>query len=130
MATTLILDDAGIPRRQGGAIARVGQRTARIILSAAFIVIVLIAWQVVTARGLEPPTIPPSPAAVIAALGGIFSSPDVWADFAASGAELFYGFALAALVGITAGLVFGWYPRVGYFFDPFLNLLYAIPRVA
>jgi NitT/TauT family transport system permease protein len=66
----------------------------------------------------------------VKAFGGIFSSPEVWADFAASGMELIYGFALAAIVGITAGIVIGWYPRVGYFFDPFLNLLYATPRVA
>jgi NitT/TauT family transport system permease protein len=99
-------------------------------LGAAFIVIVLAVWQVVTALGLEPPIILPSPAAVVKAFGGIFSSPDVWADFAASGMELIYGFALAAIVGITAGIVIGWYPRVGYFFDPFLNLLYATPRVA
>jgi hypothetical protein len=57
MATTLILDEAGIPRRQGGAIARVGQRTERIVLSTAFIVIVLVAWQVVTALGIEPPQV-------------------------------------------------------------------------
>jgi ABC-type nitrate/sulfonate/bicarbonate transport system permease component len=130
MATTLILDDAGLPRRQRGAIARVGQRTERMILSTAFIVIVLAAWQVVTALGLEPPIILPAPLAVVRAFQGIFSSPEVWADFAASGMELFYGFALAALVGVTAGLVIGWYPRIGYFFDPFLNLLYATPRVA
>jgi NitT/TauT family transport system permease protein len=130
MATTLILDDAGVPRRQRSAIARVGQRTERLVLGAAFIVIVLAVWQVVTALGLEPPIILPSPAAVVKAFGGIFSSPEVWADFAASGMELIYGFALAAIVGITAGIVIGWYPRVGYFFDPFLNLLYATPRVA
>jgi len=130
MATTLILDEAGIPRSRGGAIARVSPRSERILLGTASIIIVLVTWQLVTALGLEPPIILPSPAAVIAAFRGIFSSPDVWADFAASGAELFYGFALATLVGITAGLLIGWYPRVGYFFDPFLNLLYATPRVA
>jgi NitT/TauT family transport system permease protein len=130
MATTLILDEAGIPRSRGGAIARVGPRSERILLGATSIIIVLVTWQMVTALGLEPPIILPSPAAVIAAFRGIFSSPDVWADFAASGMELVYGFALATLVGITAGLVIGWYPRVGYFLDPFLNLLYATPRVA
>jgi ABC-type nitrate/sulfonate/bicarbonate transport system permease component len=130
MATTLILDEAGIPRSRGGAIARVGPRSERILLGASSIIIVLVTWQMVTALGLEPPIILPSPSAVIAAFRGIFSSPDVWADFAASGMELFYGFALATLVGITAGLLIGWYPRAGYFFDPFLNLLYATPRVA
>ena len=67
---------------------------------------------------------------MVAAFGSLFSSSDIWADFAASGKELFYGFALAALVGIAVGLLIGWYPRLGYFFDPFVNFLYAIPRVA
>ena len=60
----------------------------------------------------------------------LFSSPDVWTDLAASGQELLYGFALAAAVGIAAGLAIGWYPRVGYFVDPFVSFLYAVPRVA
>lgn len=60
----------------------------------------------------------------------MFSSPDVWENFAASGQELFYGLALAAVVGIAAGLAIGWYPRLGYFLDPFINFLYAVPRVA
>src|SRR5690242_9838813 len=111
MATTLILDETGIPRSRGGAIARVGPRSERILLGTASIIIVLVTWQLVTALGLEPPIIVPSPAAVITAFRGIFSSPDVWADFAASGTELVYGFVLATLVGITAGLVIGWYPR-------------------
>ena len=130
MTMTVILDDTGVHRRQNGIVAGVGQRTERIILGTAFIVIVLAAWQLVTALGIEPPIILPSPAAVIAAFQGLFTSSDIWADFAASGAELLYGFALAAIVGVVAGLLIGWYPRVGYFFDPFINLLYAIPRVA
>jgi NitT/TauT family transport system permease protein len=130
MTMTVILDDTGVHRRQNGIVAGVGERTERIILGTAFIVIVLAAWQLVTALGIEPPIILPSPAAVIAAFQGLFTSSDIWADFAASGAELLYGFALAAIVGVVAGLLIGWYPRVGYFFDPFINLLYAIPRVA
>jgi NitT/TauT family transport system permease protein len=130
MATTVVLDDAGVPMRQGGAAALVGQRAERLVLGAAFIVIVLVLWQLVTALGLEPPIILPSPAAVVGAFRTLFSSSDIWADFAESGMELLYGFTLAAVVGIATGLVIGWYPRLGYFFDPFINLLYAIPRVA
>ncbi len=44
--------------------------------------------------------------------------------------SLLYGLGLAAAVGISAGLLIGWYPRLGYFVDPFINFLYAIPRVA
>jgi ABC-type nitrate/sulfonate/bicarbonate transport system permease component len=128
---TIVLDDTGAPIRQGGGLfARLGQRTERLILGTAFIVALLVAWQIVTALGIEPPILLPSPADVIAAFGNLFSSSDIWANLAASGKELLYGFALAALVGVAAGLVIGWYPRLGYFFDPFVNFLYAIPRVA
>jgi NitT/TauT family transport system permease protein len=128
---TIVLDETGAPRRQGGAWqARVAPRTERIVLGTAFIVVVLVVWEAVTALAIEPPIILPSPADVIGAFRDLFSSSDIWADLAASGQELLYGFALAAVVGIAAGLFIGWYPRVGYFFDPFINLLYAIPRVA
>jgi ABC-type nitrate/sulfonate/bicarbonate transport system permease component len=129
MATTVVLDDAGLPRRSAGAVP-MGARTERVVLGTAFIILVLAAWWLVTALGLEPPILLPSPAAVVAAFGNVFASSDIWADFAASGLELGYGFALAAIIGVAAGLLLGWYPRVGYFFDPFINLLYAIPRVA
>jgi NitT/TauT family transport system permease protein len=132
MASTVILDEAGTPKRQGGATLRVGQRTERIVLGTAFIIIVFVIWELVTALGIQPRIILPSPWAVVDALKNLFTSPesDIWADFAVSGSELFYGLGLAAVVGIAAGLLIGWYPRVGYFFDPFINLLNAIPRVA
>jgi ABC-type nitrate/sulfonate/bicarbonate transport system permease component len=128
---TIVLDDSGTPKRQrGGTLAGMGQRTERIVLGTAFVVILLGGWQLVTALGLEPPILLPSPAGVISALANLFSSSDIWADLAESGKELLYGLALAVSVGIIGGLLIGWYPRVGYFFDPFVNFLYAIPRVA
>ena len=100
MATTVVLDDAGTPRRLAGAV-HLGARTERLVLGSAFIILVLAVWWLVTALGLEPPILLPSPAAVVAAFGNVFASSDIWADFAASGLELGYGFALAAIVGIT-----------------------------
>ncbi len=128
---TIILDAAGAPRRQGSSLfASMGPKVERIALGSAFIAVLFVIWQLVTALGIEPPILLPSPAGVVAAFRSLFSSSDIWADFAASGKELFYGLALASLVGIVAGLAIGWYPRLGYFFDPFINFLYAIPRVA
>jgi ABC-type nitrate/sulfonate/bicarbonate transport system permease component len=128
---TIVLDELGAPRRRGGSLfGRMGERTERLVLGTAFIVVLFAAWQLVTALGLEPPILLPSPANVAQAFRTLFSSSDVWADLAESGKEFFYGFGLAALVGIVAGLAIGWYPRLGYFFDPFINFLYAIPRVA
>jgi len=131
MATIVLLDDAGAPLRQtSGLGVQLGQRTERVLYGSIFILALFIVWEAVTLFGVEPPIVLPSPQGVIAAFTTLFSSPDLWDDFAASGQELLYGFALATVVGITAGLLIGWYPRLGYFFDPFLNFLYAVPRVA
>jgi len=128
---TIVLDDSGAPKRQDGVLfGRIGQRTQRLVLGTAFIVLLFAAWQSVTMLGIEPPILLPSPAAVIGTFQTLFSSPDIWQDLLASGKELLYGFVLASAVGITAGLAIGWYPRLGYFFDPFINFLYAVPRVA
>jgi NitT/TauT family transport system permease protein len=128
--TTIILDATGAPKRQGSSLIAVGPRAERFILGTGFLLLLLGGWQLVTALRIEPPILLPSPAEVIGAFEGFFSSSAIWADLAASGKELLYGYSLAAAVGITAGLAIGWYPRLGYFFEPFISFLYAIPRVA
>ncbi len=131
MATVILLDESGMAKRRGKAwAARMGAGSERVLLGGAFLVALFAAWVLVTALRVEPPIVLPSPWQVAAALGAYASSPDVLADFAASGQELLYGFALAALVGIIGGLLIGWYPRLGYFVDPFVSFLYAVPRVA
>lgn len=114
--------------RQPG--SRIGRRAERLVLGTIFMVALFAAWDMVAALGLEPPIVLPSPADVFGAFGDLFSAPDIWADFAASGQELLYGFALAAAVGIVLGLAIGWYTRLGDLVDPFVTFLYAIPRVA
>ncbi len=109
---------------------RAGKRTERIVLGGVFMAGLLVLWELVTALGVEPPIVLPSPADVVGAFGEMFTSPDIWADFAASGQELLYGFALATVVGIVVGLAIGWYAKLGYLVDPFVTFLYAIPRVA
>ena len=130
MAIVIPLDESGVPIRQRGSGYRISQRAERILYGSVFILALFALWECVTVLRLEPPIVLPSPQGVVAAFGTLFSSPDVWSDFAASGEELLYGLALATAVGIVAGLVIGWYPRLGYFFDPFINFLYAVPRVA
>lgn len=132
MATVILQGDPETSAgRTGGFMGwRIGQRTERFILGTLFMVALFAAWEFVTALGVEPPIVLPSPGDVIGAFGDLFSSPDIWADFAASGQELLYGFALAAVVGIVLGLAIGWYARLGYLVDPFMTFLYAIPRVA
>lgn len=130
MATVSLNDSGALGGQNHTSVVRMGPRTERIVLGTLFIASLFAAWELVTALGLEPPIILPSPADVVDAFRGLFSSSDIWADFAASGQELLYGLTLATAVGIAAGLAIGWYPRLGYLVDPFVNFLYAIPRVA
>jgi len=127
---TIRLGESDMAARQVVLSTIAGKRTERIVFGTAFIAALFVAWQSVTALGIEPPIILPSPADVVGAFQRLLSSPDAWADFAASGQELLYGFALATVVGIAAGLAIGWYPRVGYLVDPLVSFLYAVPRVA
>jgi NitT/TauT family transport system permease protein len=52
------------------------------------------------------------------------------ADLAFSGKNFGIGFGLALVTGVVFGVLIGWYRRVRLLSDPFLNALYAAPRIA
>jgi len=47
-----------------------------------------------------------------------------------SGKNFALGFLLALVAGVVLGVIIGWYRRVRLIADPFLNALYATPRLA
>ena len=51
-------------------------------------------------------------------------------DLAYSGRSFALGFALAAVAGVLLGVIVGWYRKVELLTGPFLNALYATPRIA
>jgi len=128
MATVILQDSEIAARRPSG--ARISERVQRLLWGGLFLLALFAAWQLEATFGLEPPILLPSPAEVVGAFGDFFSSPDILADFAASGQEFLYGFLLATAVGIVLGLAIGWYVKLGYLVDPLVTFLYAIPRVA
>jgi NitT/TauT family transport system permease protein len=60
----------------------------------------------------------------------LFSSGEIYNDLYVSGIELFWGYLLSALVAIPFGISIGWYKKMSYIFDPFVNAMNATPRVA
>jgi ABC-type nitrate/sulfonate/bicarbonate transport system permease component len=56
--------------------------------------------------------------------------PRFWNDVRVSFFELVSGYVLAVVLAIPLGLIFGWYKRLSYMADPWLNLFNALPRVA
>lgn len=102
----------------------------RRLLGVVSVVVLLGGWELVAALRIKPKILLPGPLDVAQAFQHIFSSSTIWDDLRVSGEELLYGYLLAVLVGVTLGIAFGWYRRLGYLFDPIVNFMYAVPRVA
>lgn len=71
-----------------------------------------------------------SPSAIIMSGYREVQLPRFWNDLRVSGTELIVGYLAAVVLGIPLGIVAGRYRKVNYFFDPWLNFMNALPRVA
>ena len=60
----------------------------------------------------------------------LFGSGDIYNDLYVSGIEFFWGYFLSVVVAIPFGIGMGWYKKMAYVFDPFVNAMNATPRVA
>jgi NitT/TauT family transport system permease protein len=109
---------------------RPDDRRVRIALGTLAVIVAFGIWELLTILKVQPRILLPNASDVVNAFKQIFTSPTVGADFAASGKELVYGYVLAVVVGVIAGLLIGWYRPIGYVLDPFVNFAYSVPRVA
>lgn len=71
-----------------------------------------------------------SPSLIFKAAVEMFRSGEIYHDLYVSGIEFLGGYFLAAAVAIPFGILVGWYKRMSYLFDPFINAMNATPRVA
>ncbi len=60
----------------------------------------------------------------------LFGSGEIYNDLYVSGIEFFWGYILSVVVAIPFGIGMGWYKKMAYVFDPFVNAMNATPRVA
>ena len=71
-----------------------------------------------------------APSLVWKAAAQLFGLGEVWNDLRVSGIEFFWGYVLSVIVAVPFGIMVGWYKRMAYIFDPFVNAMNATPRVA
>jgi NitT/TauT family transport system permease protein len=71
-----------------------------------------------------------SPSLIFKAAVQLFVSGEIYHDLYVSGIEFLGGYFLAVAVAIPFGIMVGWYKRMSYIFDPFINAMNATPRVA
>ncbi len=101
------------------------------ILGSAAVIIFLIVWELVgNVFQLINPMFMSAPSLIGKAAVQLFGSGEIFNDLYVSGIELFWGYALSAIVAVPFGIAIGWYKKFAYIFDPFVNAMNATPRVA
>ena len=101
------------------------------ILGTASVAIFLTVWELVgNTFQLINPMFMSAPSLVFNAAVELFASGEIFNDLYVSGVELFGGYFLSALFAVPFGIMIGWYKKVAYIFDPFVNAMNATPRAS
>ncbi|OGQ61992.1 MAG: hypothetical protein A2W73_00405, partial [Deltaproteobacteria bacterium RIFCSPLOWO2_12_55_13] len=101
------------------------------ILGISAVVVFLTIWELTGGVfQLINPMFMSAPSLIWKAAVGLFASGEIYNDLYISGIEFAWGYFLSVIFAVPFGIACGWYRRVSYIFDPFINALNATPRVA
>lgn len=117
-------------RRRRNPVARWYRRRERTLLGIAGVVSFFGLWQTGSMTGLIDPFFFSSPVDVAIAGVDEVQLPRFWNDVRVSAIELIVGSLAAFALAVPLGIIIGWYRRVSYTFDPWLNFFNALPRIA
>ena len=117
-------------RRPRHPLVRFYRRNERTVLSVAGVVMFFGAWQIGSNVGVIDPYFFSSPTAIVAAGVREVQVPRFWNDVKISALELGVGSLAAVILAVPLGIAIGWYRRISYTFDPWMNFFNALPRVA
>ena len=106
---------------------KAGEKFVRSIVGFA---IFLAAWEVFASIGLINAVLLPSPSTLFWAAGDLLRSGALLRHVSASIERVLVGFALAALIGLTLGVVLGWFRTLSDFVKPLVEALRPIPPIA
>jgi ABC-type nitrate/sulfonate/bicarbonate transport system permease component len=106
------------------------RRHERAVLGTVGVVGLLMIWEIGSRLGLIENFFFSRPTSIVAAGIHEVQVPRFWTDVRVSAFEFATGYVGAVVLAIPIGLIFGWYRRVSYMADPWLNLLNSLPRVA
>jgi ABC-type nitrate/sulfonate/bicarbonate transport system permease component len=101
------------------------------ILGSIAVVVFLSVWELLGGvLQVVNPMFMSAPSLIAKAAVQLFESGEIWNDLRVSGLEFFWGYILSVIVAVPFGIAVGWYKRMAYVFDPFINAMNATPRVA
>ena len=90
----------------------------------------LIAWEILASAGLINAVLLPAPSTLVTAAGDLMLNGTLLRHVGASIERVLVGFALAAVVGLTLGVVLGWFRILSDFIKPLVEALRPIPPIA
>jgi NitT/TauT family transport system permease protein len=106
------------------------ERHEGLILGGAAVLLVIAVWEYVWINEWISPLFFSGPSAIVKQFWYLLTEGTLWTDILFSGKNFIVGLSLATVSGVVIGVLIGWYRRVRMIFDPFLNALYATPRIA
>ena len=106
------------------------KRNESLILGGGAVIVTMAVWQAFWSAGKISPLFFSGPSAIVQRFWEELMHGRLRADMRYSGLNFVLGFAMALVVGVVLGIVIGWYRKVEMVSNPFVNSLYAIPRVA
>lgn len=106
------------------------RKNENFLLGLGAVILFLLFWEVSVLSGWANPLFTSSPSRIFAAGYEMFADGSIYPDLLVSAQEFVLGYGLAVIVGIPVGILMGWYTRLNAVLDPFVNALYATPRIA
>jgi NitT/TauT family transport system permease protein len=101
-----------------------------VILGGTAVLVALGIWQAFWSAGKISPLFMSGPSAIVRQFHELWVRGTLVSDLVYSGRNFAVGFALALVAGVVLGIIVGWYRRVRLLADPFVNALFATPRIA
>lgn len=114
-------------------LARVNRRywpSERAVIGTISVLAGLIVWEAAVRLGFISPIVLNSPSAIANAFVRLVASGELQKHLIVSAREFVVGLALSVLIGLPTAIIAGWYTRAGWFLQPLVAALYALPTVA
>jgi ABC-type nitrate/sulfonate/bicarbonate transport system permease component len=106
------------------------QKYEGLLLGGAAVLLAIALWQAVWSAGKISPLFFTGPSSIVTRFREEWTHGRLKSDMVYSGTNFMIGVGVAIAAGVVLGVVIGWYRRLAMVFEPFVNALYATPRVA
>src|SRR5262245_38340277 len=106
------------------------QRYDGLILGTISVLLVVGAWELIWDLGWISPLFFSGPSAVAKQFWESLLHGSLLSDLAYSGINFGLGFLISAIAGVGLGIVFGWYRWLRLLVNPYVVVLYSMPRIA